>query len=463
MAAALISRIFSRLVGFILVIALARHADTASVAVYGYLLGTSSLVIGLTSLGVSNISARDVAAGRIPVGEALRSALGPHLASLAVAAVLTVVVTLTLGPDAVPTSALALTVGTVLAGGLNGLYADLLRATGRVVLEGVLQMAATVALVAAGTFVVLHPTPVDTATALLTVILVKELALLLIGMALLRPTRTDTSTRDLLRQSIWLAVAGTAFVGLWRQGMLVVGATGQIGVLATYVVASRYQDAGAGLAYTAGFGLRPGFARLAGDPEAFGHTLRRYLGLATALGAATALLGTVAGTALVSVPFGPRWADAVAPVQVITFAAVPILVMFVASTALIARGSLRLVALGATAGTVTAATVSLILTHHQPTALSPTIGTAAGAAVIAVIYLAGLRDVLWPGRRDDPAVDGPVEPDAGTPPGDPDDAVAQVSAPSPLPPLSPLTLTPLSPLTLTPLPPPSRSPLPRRM
>lgn len=396
LAAALISRVFGRLVGSVLVIVLAHYADPTTVAVYGYLLGTLSLVIGLTSVGVASIGAREVAAGRIPVSGALRAALGPHCAALAVAAILTVVLTLTLGPDGVPPSALVLTVGCVLAGGLNGLYAEMLRGSGRVVLEGVLQMAAAIALVAAGSFVVLHGTPLNPATALLAAVLIKEVALLLVGMALLRPKGTGVGARDLLRQSVWMGVASTAFVGLWRHGMVVIGAFGDVDAVATYVVASRYQDAGVALAFTAGVGLRPGFAALSGDPDGFRHTVRHYLGVAAGIGVVTAVVGALAGQSLVSVPFGPRWTAAVVPVQVIAGVAAPILVMSVALGALVSRGALRRVAVGAIAGATVGTAVSVVLTHWHPTALSPTFGTAVGVTVIAAVYLVGLRDLLQP-------------------------------------------------------------------
>ena len=81
--AAIVSRLLGRLVGIVLVVLLARKASTDTVAVYGYLLGTATLVATLTDLGIAAVAGREVAAGRLPAGGALRAALAPHAASLA--------------------------------------------------------------------------------------------------------------------------------------------------------------------------------------------------------------------------------------------------------------------------------------------------------------------------------------------------------------------------------------------
>jgi len=131
-----VSRLMGRLVGIVLVVVLAREAGDETVAVYGYLLGTATLVTMLTDLGVASIAGREVAAGRMPADGALRAALGPQLVSVLAAAGITVLLTEFWGPASVPTPALALTVLFVIAGGLVNLWAEVLRATGRVLLEG---------------------------------------------------------------------------------------------------------------------------------------------------------------------------------------------------------------------------------------------------------------------------------------------------------------------------------------
>jgi PST family polysaccharide transporter len=410
LAAALVSRVFSRLVGIVLVVVLARRASTDTVAVYGYLLGTCSLVIALTDLGVASIANREVAAGRMPVEGALWAALVPQSLSLAAAAVLTVVLTLVLGPDTVPLAALALTVGFVVVGGFNGLFAELLRGAGQVMLEGTLQVLASVALVVGGVLVIDHGGEV---TALLVIVLAKEVAVLAVGLGLIRPRRCPgVSGRQLLGQSIWLAVAGTVLIVLWRQGMVVMGAAGGIGALATYVVASRYLDAGVTLAHTAAFGLRPGMSALAGDHAGLRAAVRRYLGLAAVLGAVVALVGVFAAGPLVTVPFGPRWVDAVPAVRVIALSAPPVLLSFVALVVLVARRQMRLVALGSLVGTLTGVIVSLGLVRWHPDATSAVVGTAVGVTVLAVIFLGGLRDLL---SSSDPDTAVPVPVETGMP------------------------------------------------
>lgn len=394
LAAAVVSRVAGRLVGIVLVTMLARHASAHTVAVYGYLLGTSSLVIGLTDLGVAAIAGREVAARRIPPGVALLSAAIPQAASLGVAAILTVALTLAIGPGSVPTSALVITVGFILTGGFNNLIAEVLRGTGRVVLEGLLQMGASTAVVVGGVLVIVAD---GHATALLAVVLGKEVVLLVIGLVLIPPRRgPGLSTGHLLRQSIWLALAGTALIGLWRQGMVLVGATGTISALAAYVVASRYLDAGVSLAYITSVGLRPGMCALAEHPMELRRAVRRYICLATVIGTVVAVVGWLAAGPLVSIPFGPRWHDADGPLRVIALSALPILLAYVALAALVARHQTRLVAIGSTSGTATGIVVSLVLMRWHPGAISPIIGTAVGATVVAALFLTGLRDLFGP-------------------------------------------------------------------
>jgi hypothetical protein len=85
-AATIMSRVFGRPVGIVLVVLLARKASTDTVTVYGYLLGTATLVI----------------------------ADHPDCRRL-----VTVVLTLVLRPTVVPPATLALSVGFVVVGGFN--------------------------------------------------------------------------------------------------------------------------------------------------------------------------------------------------------------------------------------------------------------------------------------------------------------------------------------------------------
>ncbi|GAA3243239.1 hypothetical protein GCM10017691_47930 [Pseudonocardia petroleophila] len=395
LAAAIGSRIIGRLVGIVLVVLLARQAAPDTVAVYGYLLGTATLVATLTDLGVAAVAGREVAAGRLPAAPALWAALGPQTVSVAAACLVTVGLTVFLGPDAVPPSALALTVAFVVAGGYVNLWAEMLRATGRVLLEGALQVGSAFLLVGGGVLVV---TTGGDATLLLVVVALKELALLLVMVALLRPSRGAVRSRALLGQSLWLALGGIGLVLLWRQGTIVVGAVGTIGALAAYVVASRFLDAGITIAHTVGFGLVPGMSALAGDPDAFRREGRRYLGLAAAVGLVVAVAGVLAARPITVVPFGERWAGVVPAVQVIAACAVPILVSYVCWTLLLARRRVRRLAVASGSAAVTGTAVSAALVAWRPDALSAVLGTAAGAVVLAVVLLTGVRDVLGPAR-----------------------------------------------------------------
>jgi O-antigen/teichoic acid export membrane protein len=285
----------------------------------------------------------------------------------------------------------------VIAGGMNNLWADVLRGTGRVLLEGGLQLGSAVALVGAGVVVILMG---GSATDLLVVVLVKEIAVLAIAVAVVRPRRSSgVSGRLLLGQGAWVAVASTAAVLLWREGTIVVGAAGSLGALATYVVATRFFDAGVTVAHTVGFGVGPGMAALAADPPAFRQAARKYLGAVTALGTAVAVVGVVLAGPITTVPFGARWADAVPAVRMVAVSALPILLAYLCFSLLMARGQVRWLALSAVTGSVVGLATTIVLTLRSPDALSGVIGTAVGAGVLALLLLAGLRDLLLPARE----------------------------------------------------------------
>jgi O-antigen/teichoic acid export membrane protein len=394
LAAAMVSRLAGRLVGILLVVVLAREASPSTVALYGYLLGTATLVLILTDLGVATVAAREVAAGRLPARGALRAALPIQLVSVLGAAALTVVLTVIWGPDGAPPAAVALTVLFVVVGGMNNLWAELLRSTGRVMLEGGLEIASSAVLVVAGVLVVQHGGSI---TALTAVVAGKEAAVLLVSWAVLRPRRhPDVRSRPLLTQGMWIALAGTALVLLVREGMLILGGLGTVGALATYVVATRFFDAGVTIAHTVGFGLGPGMAALAGDPAAFRSAARKYVGLLALLGVAAGVVGVLVAGPLTTVPFGARWEVAVPSVRVIALAGLPLLLSYVSFTLLMARNQLRWLALSTVAATVVGVGTTVGLVLSRPTALSAVIGTTVGLATLAVLLLAGLRDLFRP-------------------------------------------------------------------
>jgi O-antigen/teichoic acid export membrane protein len=396
LVAAMVSRVFGRLVGVLLVIVLARVAAPSTVAVYGYLLGTATLVLTLTDLGVASVAGREVAAGRMPADGALAAALLPQLCSVLAAGAVTVGLVTVAGPATAPPTAIALTVLFVIVGGINNLWGDVLRGTGRVLLEGALQLGSAVALVGAGVLVILLG---GSATELLVVVLLKEAVVLAIAVAVVRPRRSpEVHSRTLLGQGAWVALASTAVVLLWREGTIVVGAAGSLGALATYVVATRFFDAGVTVAHTVGFGVGPGMSALAADPAAFRQAARKYLGMVTVLGIAVGVLGFLLAGPLTTIPFGERWAAAVPAVRMVALSALPILLTHLCFTLLMARGQVRWLSLSAVAGSVVGLATTIALTVHSPSAASGVTGTAVGAAVLALLLLTGLRDLLLPAR-----------------------------------------------------------------
>jgi len=211
-AAAVVSRIFGRLVGIILVVVLARVSDPTTVALYGFLLGTVTLMASVTDLGVASLAGRDVAAKVTGAPEALRSSLGPQALSTAVAVVLTCLVAVLAGPGGVDASVLVPCSAFVVANSMFNLWAEVLRGDGRVVLEGVLQGVSALLLVGIGSLAVLAGAGI---VPLLWIVAGKELAVLGLACIWLRPRsgdRAGLSFGALVKRSMWLAVAGTALV-----------------------------------------------------------------------------------------------------------------------------------------------------------------------------------------------------------------------------------------------------------
>lgn len=392
---ALASRIFGRLVGIVLVVVLARSAGEETIAIYGYLLGTATLVLTLTDLGVASVAAREVAAGRASAGGALRSALPLQAVTVALAVGVLVAMTHGLGPDGTPGLAVALTACFVVAGGMTSLWSEILRGQGRVVLEGWLQTVAALGLVAVGVAIVVTG---GDAVELLVAVLAKEVILVVVMLALVRPSRRPSVPWRLLAgQGLWVAVASTAMVVLWRQGMVVAG-TGSTFALAVYVVASRYLDAGVTVAHTVGFGLLPGMSALATDAEASRRYARRYLAIAAGAGVGIGLVGSLAAPWLVTIPFGPQWIEAVPAVRWVAIGALPILVSFVLYPVLLARSQVRMLAVAGLAAVAVGVPVALALFAPASDPAGSMIGTVVGASVLSVILLWAVRDVLTPSR-----------------------------------------------------------------
>ncbi len=388
-AAALISRIFGRLVGIVLVVVLARVADPVTVALYGFLLGTVTLMASLTDLGVASLAGRDVAARVAAAPAALRSALGPQALSTVVAVVLTCVVAVLAGPAGVEASVLVPCSVFVAANSMFNLWAEVLRGDGKVVLEGVLQGVSALLLVTAGSLAVVAGAGI---TPLLWIVAGKELVVLAIAAVWLRPgagTDTGLSFGALLRRSAWLAVAGTALVLLWRQGTLLVSGMASTRALADYVVATRLLDAVVTLAHTLGIGLFPGIAALAAEaPGAARAHVRRYLVGVVGLSVPLAILGVLLADPVTTLVFGSQWQSAVPAVRVLAAATPFILLGYLLWFALLAEGRERWLFAGALAAAVTSVGATAALLTLHPGAAAGAWGTGAGAVVLVVVLAA---------------------------------------------------------------------------
>lgn len=385
-AAAVVSRIFGRLVGIILVVVLARVSDPTTVALYGFLLGTVTLMASVTDLGVASLAGRDVAAQATGAPEALRSALGPQALSTAVAVVLTCVVAVVAGPGGVDASVLVPCSAFVVANAMFNLWAEVLRGDGRVVLEGILQGVSALLLVGIGSLAVLAGAGI---VPLLWIVAGKELVVLGLACIWLRPGSKDPdglSFGALVKRSMWLAVAGTALVLLWRQGTLLVSSLAPTRALADYVVATRLLDASVTLAHTVGIGLFPGIAALAAEaPRAARRHSTRYLVAALALTVPLAALGAALAEPVTTAVFGDRWESAVPAVQVLAITTPVILAGYLLWFTLLAEGQERWLCAGALGGAVTSVAATATLLAIAPDAAAGAWGTGAGAVVLVLV------------------------------------------------------------------------------
>lgn len=391
--AATASRLFGRLVGVLFVVVLARTSSDETVAVYGYLLGTATLVGTLTDAGVAAVAGRDVAAGRYDASSALGAALPAQVASILLSWVVTIVLIALSSPPGVTVVRTCLVLLFLALNGMVNLWAELLRGQGRVVAEAVLQTLSAVLLVSGGLAVV----AVDGgATPLLVVVAAKEALVLLLSVVLIRPRRAPATirTRDLLGHSLLLALASTALIVLWRQGMIFVGAVGTVPAVAAYVVASRFLDAGLTVATTVGFGLLPGAAALHQDQHAFRALALRWTGWAAVGGAVASVVGVLVADPLVPALFGDRWSDTVPVVQVFALSAVPVLVGYIAWFLLLAAFEQRWLAVGAVLATVAGVGTTLVTNVSLSAAMASAVGTTTGATVLCLVLGGRLATVL---------------------------------------------------------------------
>jgi O-antigen/teichoic acid export membrane protein len=389
-AAALVSRIFGRLVGLVLVVVLARVSDPTTVALYGFLLGTVTLMASVTDLGVASLAGRDVAARTFSAPQALRMALGPQALSAALAVILTCLMALAAGPEGVDTAVLVPCSAFVVFNALFNLWGEVLRGAGHVVLEGLLQGVSALLLVVAGSLAVLSGAGI---VELLWIVAAKEALVLTVAAVCLRPGAAPAigglSFRALVLRSAWLAVAGTAIVVLWRQGTVLVSALAPTRVLADYVVATRFLDATVTLSHTVGIGLFPAMASLARTAPLEGRRqTRRYLMVLLGACLPLAVLGVLLAAPVTTTLFGDPWSSAVPAVRALALTAPPVLLGYVLWFALLAEGQERWLCLAAVLSGLTAVAGTAVLLAWEPTASAGAWGTCAGAVLLVVLLLA---------------------------------------------------------------------------
>jgi O-antigen/teichoic acid export membrane protein len=381
---ALTSRVAGRALGLAFIVYLARAESPATFAAYSYLLVLAATLGILADSGIGAVAAREVARATADVASAYRAAF--PIASgtgLLAAAGVAVVGALDRGPGT-HGAALAWASVFVAANVVFGFQAEILRASGRHVLEASVQVAAGALQFTLGVLVI----AMDGGLALLMAVLAcKELCVAVLSqLALPAPWRGARRPRwrgHLLRRGLWLGGASTALAIVARIGQVTLSNAGDIRTIADYSAAARVLDVTLILTWTVGLGLFPWMAGQAHhEPGNFRLALLRLLvlpagGTLVACLCVLPLVGPV-----MRLLFGPSYDGAVEPAMALLLSPPALIVLFISWNALVALGGERQVAAAALAG-VLATVAGCALIVASPTALGTAVVTMAGMGFIA--------------------------------------------------------------------------------
>lgn len=386
---AVASRVIGKVLGLGLVLLLARGTTTLQFAQYSYLLIAASTMSSVMDLGVASIAARQVARREASVAHVYRAALPTHLGTNLAAAIAVVVLgTFAPGPGVIlPT--LALTGMYSFTNGIFDLQAELLRASGRPLLEGALQVASAVVQVGfAAVAVVTHAGVIGVMGALLGASVVTVVA----AQAWLpRPRSAQgevTLGRALLVNGVWLGVSTTCLASIWRIGPLLLANLASPLEVARYGIASRFLQLGTSLSYTLGIGLLPSLARRASTSTA---DFRRYSRRLLAIAGIVAAIGTIP-MVFVTPPalllmFGSRYRGAAGAAQVVVAATPVSVVLYLSWFMLVALKRERWITIGALGGLFGSLAISLSLLLDHLTATATAEVGVVGSVICAVILI----------------------------------------------------------------------------
>jgi O-antigen/teichoic acid export membrane protein len=308
-SATLISRGFSKFAQILFLVVAARLLSVDEFASYSYIVVLASAFTILSDTGVPLVASRDVASGRLPVGQLFHDALPVVLVSGALAALLLPIFgAFDSGPGTTFVPVL-LAATYVLFNRFFDLTASLLRSVGRFSFEAILQSVGAVVFIVGSIAVTAAGWGV---TAVLAVLCAKEAVSAVVSYVALRedlghrrPASARGGWRRLLGLGIRLSIAGIALALVMRVPLAVLGNTGSSHEVALFSAAQRFGDAAYILAISLGVALLPGIAFLAHEdlPRARA-LLHRVLMAFTAAGAVVAAVALPLAEPIMHAIFG---------------------------------------------------------------------------------------------------------------------------------------------------------------
>lgn len=389
--AAIGSRLLGRLLALAFIALLARRQSQLVFAEYNYLLILAAAVSVITDSGVATVAAREVARAEVAPAAAYRATIVVQVVTGVSAGLLVGALgVLAPGPGRNLLALLFLTAFIAVTSIFN-LQAELLRASGRPLVEGGLQLLAGLLQLGLGAAVLLGGGGL---AAVLGTLALKQVAIAALAQAWLPAPWSAPADRRLrrrlLRRGLWLGGASTLGAVMWRAGALVLGNVGSVASVADFAVSSRVLELTSLVAYTLGIGMLPAVSRRA---SASPHSMRRFavritvgLTLAAVLVTVPAILLT--GPVTVAI-FGARYQAAVLPAQILVGVTPLVVLHYTAWMLLVAERHERWVTAAAATGACTAlGGIALIV--YRPEATVTAVATVTAITAATTVFYIGV-------------------------------------------------------------------------
>ena len=390
------SRFLTKALSLGFIVLLARLTSPETFAAYSYLIVLALSFYILTDTGVGVVAGRDVARGDLDVGTAYRASLLPVTIGNLVGAI--AIVTFGLldsgpGTEGLP---LAFAAVYVVTAGYFGMQANLIRCTGRLKLEAVLQTISAVSFVVVGTVLLLAGFGL---AAIMAAFGIRQVLLVLLAQRFLplpwSATKVPGTSVKLLKRGLLIGVASTFLVIVGRSSLVLVANLTPVLEAARYSVAFRFLDLELMLAQTLGFALLPAMGARAGRDQEEGRRLaRRFLFAFVGASLVVVPIAVLITPAVLVFCFGETYAAA-APAAQILVALTPVLLAFMlAWYGLMALKMEGLILASAAAALVASAGSALVIVNN-PTSTAAALSAVVAFGVGAACCTTGLLLQRW--------------------------------------------------------------------